>query len=279
MSSAILGRFSGVGWTLFWFHFVYSLPVSFLSSLLGHSLCFLFVLLSFPSTTLYPCPFFFFFLSCLLVSVTSWWWCNFPPSFHPSPKFLPSPFSLSHPPSLLTFLPYFLSPLHVSVVLPFYFHFLLNSISLGSSFLPSSFFPVYLSYSGLSFLLPTLLLLFLSLQSLLSLLPSLHLVFSLLPCFHLTSFVIMSPRTSYFPFIFPSLHPPSVLLSSLHSFMSCSLSLQYLFCCSSFWILFTSPYPSYFHYFLHLLSSLFPLFRLWLFTFFLHQCFFTLFSS
>lgn len=218
-----------------------------------------------------------FFLPCLLVSV--YFLVQLPtflPSFSQITSFTVQPFPSSTPPDFSSLLPIsppcFCCP---SFLFPFPFELYFPRL-----FLPSFLFlSCFLSYSGLSFLLPPLLLQFLSLQSLLSLLPSLHLVSSLLPCFHLTSFVIMSPRTSYFPFIFPSLHPPSVLLSSLHSFMSCSLSLQYLFCCSSFWILFTSPYPSYFHYFLHFLSSLFPLFRLWLFTFFLHQCFFTLFSS
>ena len=210
---------------------------------------------------LVPLPFFFFLLPllsfgiCLLPGATS----HLPSFLFPNNFHHRSAFPSSTPPDFSSLLP--VSP-------PC---FLLNSISLGSSFLPFFLFlSCFLSYSSLSFLLPTLLLLFLSLQSLLSLLPSLHLV-SLLPCFHLTSFIIMSPRTSCFPFIFPSLHPPPVLLSSLLSFMSCSLSLQYLFCCWSFWILFTSPYPSYFHYFLHFLSSLFPFFRLWLFTFLLSR--------
>lgn len=279
MSSAILGRFSGVGWTLFWFHFVYSLPVSFLSSLLGHSLCFLFVLLSFPSTTLYPCPFFFFFLSCLLVSVTSWWWCNFPPSFHPSPRFLPSPFSLSHPPPLLTFLPYFLSPLHVSVVLPFYFHFLLNSISLGSSFLPSSFFPVssltpafpscflpsfycssHFNLFCLSFLLSILFFLYFLVFILLPLL----LCLPVLPI-SLLSFLpyILRPSCSpLFILLCPVLSPSSIFFAVLHFGFSLLLRTLHISTISSI----SSPLCSFYS-----VSGFF--------TFFLHQCFFTLFSS
>lgn len=206
-------------------------------------------------------------------------WCNFPPSFHPSPRFLPSPFSLSHPPPLLTFLPYFLSPLHVSLVLPFYFHFLLNSISLGSSFLPSSFFPVssltpaFPSYFLPSFYSSSHFNLF-CLSFLLSILFFLYfLVFILLPLL-LCLPVLPISLLSFLPYILrPSCSPLFILLCPVLSPSSI------FFCCSSFWILFTSPYPSYFHYFLHFLSSLFPLFRLWLFTFFLHQCFFTLFSS
>lgn len=160
-------------------------------------------------------------------------WCNFPPSFHPSPKFLPSPFSLSNPPPLLTFLPYFLSPLHVSLVLPFYFHFLLNSISLGSSFLPSSFFPVssltpaFPSYFLPSFYSSSHFNLF-CLSFLLSILFFLYfLVFILLPLLlclpvlpiSLLSFLpyILRPSCSpLFILLCPVLSPSSIFFAVLH---------------------------------------------------------------
>ena len=206
MSSAILGRFSGVGWTFFWFHFVYSLPVSFLFSLLCHSLYFLFVLLSFSSITL--CPYLFYFLLPLL----SFGICLLPGAASHLPSIL-LPNNFLH---LSAFPILFLSPLCVSLFLPFYFHFLLNSISLGSSFLPLYFLFHFFLWHHLPTSYPP------STVPLTSIfLSSLHLVFSLLPCFHL----IMSPCTSCFPFIFPSVHPLSVLLSSLLSFMSCSFSL------------------------------------------------------
>lgn len=160
-------------------------------------------------------------------------WCNFPPSFHPSPRFLPSPFSLSHPPPLPTFLPYFLSPLHVSLVLPFYFHFLLNSISLGSSFLPSSFFPVssltpaFPSYFLPSFYCSSHFNLF-CLSFLLSILFFLYfLVFILLPLLlclpvlpiSLLSFLpyILRPSCSpLFILLCPVLSPSSIFFAVLH---------------------------------------------------------------
>lgn len=206
-------------------------------------------------------------------------WCNFPPSFHPSPKFLPSPFSLSHPPPLLTFLPYFLSPLHVSVVLPFYFHFLLNSISLGSSFLPSSFFPVssltpaFPSYFLPSFYCSSHFNLF-CLSFLLSILFLLYfLVFILLPLLlclpvlpiSLLSFLpyILRPSCSpLFILLCPVLSPSSIFFAVLHFGFSLLPRTLHISTISSI----SSPLCS-----LYSVSGFF--------TFFLHQCFFTLFSS
>lgn len=206
-------------------------------------------------------------------------WCNFPPSFHPSPKFLPSPFSLSHPPPLLTFLPYFLSPLHVSVVLPFYFHFLLNSISLGSSFLPSSFFPVssltpaFPSYFLPSFYSSSHFNLF-CLSFLLSILFFLYfLVFILLPLLlclpilpiSLLSFLpyILRPSCSpLFILLCPVLSPSSIFFAVLHFGFSLLPRTLHISTISSI----SSPLCS-----LYSVSGFF--------TFFLHQCFFTLFSS